>query len=984
MHFYVYLINGNREQCIFSSLSPDIDFGLIDPNLHLAANSAGSFEAGLNGKSPLLKNDLCEKMVTKIRIEEHRFGEGFDNDKVIFYGRLLSVSEDFFSRMSIHAEGAYSFFNDSIQTPRSFHVTNKGITGTNIGRNPTSAIIYVNGETPLVTVNADTNDVATFNSVSYRYDGHSWNKIRDLGTTTTEISDGTYDNPISIDGELVTVYENDSATYNGTSLIFDGTAWRAKDDKGATLTDITEQYMGQKFYEENVESGVFTLHSPYVMQRTLFINTGSLEIFDKYGNGTLVKIVDNVESTAGSVDYVTGQVTITNEEDLVYPFVVTYYYNTSFSTIYTGGTQITAGVDEAAIFNDTEYVFNGERWYNYGVEVTDVLKASTGRHKIALEVLVDVIRMHNQICPDLQICENPEYMRVTVPATVFADNPFVITDYASTYKVLEKLRSTYKGNFRVRYVYDSDSVGGVLPVLDWFEDYDTTNLYNDYISKIDFGVNLLSFTRKRDGSELTNAVLMLGKKVNSVNTDAIGHELSIAPTYQYKGEVALRSDLPETAPITDIYKVNEEGYAGYYDYDHTQWARHELSDDPEVTDDDWKNNEVLLYGPVYSAEGVDTGNAWGNGQLIRVLSGEAAMGYDDETTYSAMGYWDSEASITPDKPNTSLEVKENELYYICASGYGDTVPVVLYSVTQGRLGTNPAYVLTSKKASSTTNGDVSKLNYQKVVIPTPNPSWGVQEMYLNVCSRHGLLTDPKMFKQLNMHVYKGRITSRDEHVTLNGLDTGEYEGYLTSEQDAYGNSTTVYKEPEQLPDGWFIYPKQEDTITSNFYDSKDSFPDTGAADNLYCAKDNGGVYHWDGEASEYVMDSNKRGYEKSGLYILDRWSIAKYGRIEKVLEYADCTSPESLRELGSSYMFIGNFEAAELNVSAFDLAMLDNSIESPDILDPIEVYSAPHMINVRLPLNERDIPLNRPSGMTYNIGYKYETTISKMTSSDVN
>lgn len=48
-----------------------------------------------------------------------------------------------------------------------------------------------------------------------------------IGVTTTELTDGSTTNPITIDGSSVTAKNGDIAIYGSTEFIFDGTKWNA-------------------------------------------------------------------------------------------------------------------------------------------------------------------------------------------------------------------------------------------------------------------------------------------------------------------------------------------------------------------------------------------------------------------------------------------------------------------------------------------------------------------------------------------------------------------------------------------------------------------------------------------------------------------------------------------------------------------------------------------------------------------------------------
>ena len=423
---------------------------------------------------------------------------------------------------------------------------------------------------------------------------------------------------------------------------------------------------------------------------------------------------------------------------------------------------------------------------------------------------------------------------VTMPTDIFQDNPFTV-DYGSTLEVVDNLRSKYGGHMRIRY-------DGLTPHLDWFESYNTGA---QNIQSINFGENLLDFTKTMDGSSLTNSVTPLGKTVNNAGSVAIGNEIQIAETDE---------------------------------------------------------NGQIIMGP--EADSL----AWGNGYRIVKDSGAAVMKYEEESSYTSTGFWDSGLARDEygiDSPNTSLEVQPGEVYYINAVAHGETV---MYAVTENRLGNNPAYVLSSKAA----NADRTVLDFYKLTIPESQCGG---RLYLNVSAIKTVGTNPPVYlDQLNMSIYRSRKIPEDlgERITLNGLGDGTYKGYLDGENQ--------YISPTPIADGDFVY---EDKT-----------------------------------------------YTKTGYSIEDSESISKYGRIEKILSFEDVTDPQTLKLLAADYLYSGQFEAISISVSALDLALLDSTVNSPNVLDPVRVYSEPHHVDLIVPVQERDIPMNDPANHTFDIGYE--------------
>ena len=62
--------------------------------------------------------------------------------------------------------------------------------------------------------------------------------VRYIGVTTTEISDGSTTNPITIDGSSVTAVAGDTVFYEGSAYAFDGTKWQETISFAEVITDI--------------------------------------------------------------------------------------------------------------------------------------------------------------------------------------------------------------------------------------------------------------------------------------------------------------------------------------------------------------------------------------------------------------------------------------------------------------------------------------------------------------------------------------------------------------------------------------------------------------------------------------------------------------------------------------------------------------------------------------------------------------------------
>ena len=97
--------------CIYNDVSPLESLSLISPELDLADSSAGTLSFTV---PPInVGYDLIQRMTTDITVYKH--------DDIIWTGRVLSESEDFYKCRSVQCEGALAFLNDSRQPQAEFH-----------------------------------------------------------------------------------------------------------------------------------------------------------------------------------------------------------------------------------------------------------------------------------------------------------------------------------------------------------------------------------------------------------------------------------------------------------------------------------------------------------------------------------------------------------------------------------------------------------------------------------------------------------------------------------------------------------------------------------------------------------------------------------------------------------------------------------------------------------------------------------------------
>jgi len=799
---------GGIKTCVYNTMSPDSTLALMNPKLHLAADSAGTFECSLNPNSPGIPDSVLERMATKVMVVEHKDINALDK-KILFYGRVLSIEEDFYNTPSLYCEGAFSFFNDTVIMP-----------GKNL----------------------------------------SWN-----------------------DGES-----------------------RYRTPKEALIEVIGEHNLA--ITRGGVEQGL---------------------IFSTDPDDMIVTMKDDIFST----------------------------------------------------------------------------KSKDGSEKTIEHFTVDT--------------------------------------YTSTLDVLTSLRDTFGGHFRIRYKQPTNpEVQMAIPILDWIEDMDKkdeTGKPEVPVSYISFGQNLLDFTKKRDGVNIVNALFLTGKRINSKGATVIGDEIDIAPMCLYwqldknnqpynpktlsgtystwdSNHYPLHdptsvNDLyvdgdptknPIDNDISHVYHIGDGWYVWNPTLNNNQGGYQNLAASRDATDEEFMNNDVIRHhgyvggddpGHLWSSNWTASSRGLATGFGIRLVKDpDTQIKFVPESSYIATGYWNSQDCGYYVSPVDELNVFSDDKLYQTANGYEDSI---LRIFATGTIRTSTATILSSSSASK----GGTKYELSQFTVPTPTEeNLKPLQIHLNVSGRHtwrdGDDWNPPTRATMELNLYATRITPYEEYITLWGLASGVHQNFTTQvevekENGQKTNQTVLMtakpvkqNTPGANPystDKYFVYPEPEEGKTAQYFQNKDEiFEQTGSSSIYYVDLETCNVYVWNGET--FVNQMDHRAYVVNSYMVEDPIAVAKYGRIEKIVNFENCLDPESLKLLGAKSLFESKLESFEINVTAVDLSLLDSNVDSPDILDPIRIYSKPHMVDATLPLSERDIPLNDPSDQQYSIGYQGTQTISKTSS----
>ena len=114
-------------------------------------------------------------------------------------------------------------------------------------------------------------------------------------------------------------------------------------------------------------------------------------------------------------------------------------------------------------------------------------------------------------------------------------------------------------------------------------------------------------------------------------------------------------------------------------------------------------------------------------------------------------------------------------------------------------------------------------------------------------------------------------------------------------------------------------------------------------------------------------------------YIKDDDAVALRGFIAKAVTWDDITTPQALLTKAQQYLDTSKRVVTSLELTAFDLSLLDKSIDSFRLGDIVRVRSKPHGVDAEYQLEEQDIDFLHPE----NNRVVLDKSIATLTGSDV-
>ena len=117
-------------------------------------------------------------------------------------------------------------------------------------------------------------------------------------------------------------------------------------------------------------------------------------------------------------------------------------------------------------------------------------------------------------------------------------------------------------------------------------------------------------------------------------------------------------------------------------------------------------------------------------------------------------------------------------------------------------------------------------------------------------------------------------------------------------------------------------------------------------------------------------------------YVYNEDAVNLYGWIYKVETWDDVTVASNLKTKGESFLLDKIKQSITIELSAIDLSLMDQSIDSFELGDYINIVSAPHNIDDDYLLEKQTIDLLKPDNDKITLGYSYRSFTDKTISSN--
>lgn len=125
-------------------------------------------------------------------------------------------------------------------------------------------------------------------------------------------------------------------------------------------------------------------------------------------------------------------------------------------------------------------------------------------------------------------------------------------------------------------------------------------------------------------------------------------------------------------------------------------------------------------------------------------------------------------------------------------------------------------------------------------------------------------------------------------------------------------------------------------------------------------------------------------YSKDGTIVHDSYSdciydeeaVKQYGRITKVIEWGDVEEPENLLKKAKEQLSFYKLDTLSLELSVFDLHLLDVNVQSLRVGQKIRVISLPHGVDSYMIVRKISLNIDQPDKSTIILGTEEHTAVA--------
>lgn len=582
--------------------------------------------------------------------------------------------------------------------------------------------------------------------------------------------------------------------------------------------------------------------------------------------------------------------------------------------IYDGDTEIWDGrllSDEYDFYNNRSCTFEGGLSY-----LIDTSQPQMEYHDLTIRQFVEsIISIHNS-----KVDDDKKFEVGYISTNLLSGQgdgymmSYRATQYGSTLEALNSLVSDVGGHLKY-YRETNATTGKKVRKISILDDDDILANSNQ---SIDFGVNLLDFSKGYDMSNLATVLVATGQRESSPDQAVPGDEVIV-----FADKVGTPTNITQ-----DAYNAlpAETKASGYY----------------LITDSHYV--EVMYQNPGSSVVTEQINKRFYKGQqvyLAQQYDSEHNIGYCmynvKENNQDQLYYKMQEQNYYLSEP---IKIEAGKTYFL-SYRVDKAKQYVMYMITRSGDLTSTQNILEYKTVS--TSGEYGVEDAIKVSITAPEGA-----AFLFVC---GLGRDI----QIQCQESKESLEKLDTYLTMQGA-----EGTLIIPE----GSTLIDKKPGTTE--W---------LTLDYYTNQISDADKKNESNWFYLWDVDRLMHW------YQDDDDNwiEGKFKDGVYLINPYMVSEYGWIEKSASWDDISDSESLMLYAFAYLFREQWNNLTINVTAFDLRMLGvQNLAGFQLYQKAYVTSRPHGINnLALPINELSIPLLNPESTTFQLGYEETSSFTE-------